>query len=251
MTDILLLQFAAGCIAFGCVTVRLWPTYRTCANMLFALGVVTALDRSFRYLALFSPTASRICLIALWSFTALVLMLAGITAFFVLRTAWSTPPRGIPYILVLGCVVRGTTPTRSLRDRITRAETYLKENPATLCVLSGGLGSRASITEAECMYRELTARGIDPTRLIREEQAKNTWENLLFTRRLLQQREGKTITSLGVVSSEYHLYRTGLMARKQGLTLIPVPARTDKFILRLNYTLREIGAVWRMIAENH
>ena len=251
MTDILLLHFAAGCIVFGCVTVRLWPTYRTCANLLFAIGAVTVLERAFRYLALFFPTAARICLIVLWLLVALTVLLAGITAFFVLRTAMSTPPKDLPYILVLGCVVRGTVPTRSLRDRICRAETYLKENPATLCVLSGGLGSRASITEAECMYRELTARGIAPQRLILEEQAKNTWENLLFTCRLLQQREGKTIPSLGVVSSEYHLYRTALMAKKQGLRLIPVPARTDKFILRLNYTLREIGAVWRMIAENY
>ena len=52
------------------------------------------------------------------------------------------------------------------------------------------------------------------------------------------------VSTIGIVSSEYHLYRAGLMARELGIDPIMIPAETTYLSLRVNYFLREIAAVW-------
>ena len=49
---------------------------------------------------------------------------------------------------------------------------------------------------------------------------------------------------IGIISSEYHLLRAGLFARELGLTSFGIPAKTTWLSLRINYTLREVAAVW-------
>lgn len=56
---------------------------------------------------------------------------------FIVRGMYSEPKDNLDYIIVLGAQVKGTRPSRSLRFRLDRAETYLRENPQTTAVLSG------------------------------------------------------------------------------------------------------------------
>lgn len=46
--------------------------------------------------------------------------------------------KNLDYVIVLGAQVRGDVPSRALKKRIQKAEDYLKENPETIAVLSGG-----------------------------------------------------------------------------------------------------------------
>lgn len=244
------------CLAAACVGAGLWvnnrfPVYRTCATLLALTGITAAAFRGAYLLRLLSLPASQILLWCLGIGLGLFLLVSAVIGFLVIKTAVSVPPRDLPYLIVLGCVVEGTRPTRSLRERIDAAAAYLKENPQTQCVVSGAQGPRATITEAECMCRELIARGIAPERIWQEPMAKNTYENLKFSAQLIRARTGQKITVLGVTSSEYHLFRTGLLAGRQQLSICPVPAKTEKIILRLNYTLREIGAVFRMLLQQN
>lgn len=241
----------AGCFAGGLLIWNRSKTYRTCAFCLFLLGGAIGAYWLLAVLMLYLPMLARVLLWAFSGLLAAFLLLAAITGGLVLHTAYTKPEPGCPYLLVLGCVVNGTTPTRSLRDRLDGAAEYLRTNSNTICIVSGGLGPRATITEAECMFRELIVRGIEPERIWLELQAKTTWENLLLSRELIRQKTGVCPDRLAVVSSEYHMFRTGLMAKKQGFTMLPIPAKTGKRILRINYTLREIGAIWRMILESH
>ncbi len=84
----------------------------------------------------------------------------------------------VAYVVVLGAKVNPDGPSVSLWDRICAAYTYLDTHPGVTAVLSGGRGTDEPITEAQCMYRELVELGIDPHRLILEEEATSTWENL-------------------------------------------------------------------------
>lgn len=223
-----------------------WPTYRTCGNTLVILGTAVA---AYLISACLHPIRPAAAAGIFWTVTALLGLAAlagGFSLFLVLRTAWSKPPEGLSWLIVLGCVVLGDRPTRSLQDRILGAYAYLQSNPHTRCVVSGGLGPRASITEAVCMQRELVAMGIAPERIFLEEQARNTWQNLDYSQQLIC-RQGGPGQGIGLVSSEYHMYRACVYARRQGLSVKPVSARTSRGILRLNYTLREMVAVWRML----
>ena len=170
---------------------------------------------------------------------------ASVTAGFIVKAAHPGNLPSCNYVVVLGAGVRGTVPSLSLRERINAAHDYLIANPHAVAVLSGGQGPGEEITEASCMHRELTQMGIDPQRLLLEEQATSTIENLQFSLDLLERQTGERPHKIAIVSSEYHIFRACLFAKYLNTEAVGIPAKTSWFILRLNYYLREIVAVWK------
>lgn len=80
--------------------------------------------------------ALRACL---WVFVALLLTASFVTGYLIVSAGNGTPLRDEPgYLIVLGAGVNGTTPSRSLLERLTAAERFLKQHPNTIAVLSGG-----------------------------------------------------------------------------------------------------------------
>jgi uncharacterized SAM-binding protein YcdF (DUF218 family) len=110
--------------------------------------------------------------------------------------------------------------------------------------VSGGQGNNELISEAQCMFNELTRMGIGEDRIWMEDQSTSTRENLRFSLALIQERTGVKPARIGLVSSEYHLFRAGLMAGDEDVTALGIPARTSWISLRINYFMREIVAVW-------
>ena len=149
--------------------------------------------------------------------------------------------------MVLGAKVNRDGPSVSLWDRICGAYLYLEENPEVIAILSGGQGTDEPITEAECMYRELVNLGIDPKRLWLEDEATSTWENLNFSLDLIEERTGQRPTELGILSSEYHLFRASLFAKACDVEFVGIPARTSRWGQRVNHFMREIAGVWHYL----
>lgn len=175
-------------------------------------------------------------------------LVLGVTELVIFKASLGSPEKTAQYVVVLGAKVNRDGPSVSLWDRISAAYTYLEEHPDTIAVLSGGQGTDEPITEAECMYRELVGLGIDPKRLLREEEATSTWENLQFSLDLLEENTGSRPAALGVLSSEYHLFRASLLAKKCGVTeFIGVPAHTSRLSQAVNHFLREAAGVWHYI----
>lgn len=170
---------------------------------------------------------------------ALGFVALSITGGVIARSAVGTDSPEADYLIVLGCQVNGTVPSRMLRQRLDAAEDYLNTYPDAVAIVSGGKGSGEDITEAECMYNCLIAAGIDETRIIREDQSTSTMENLRFSQKFLNH------CSVAIVSNEFHLYRAGQMAQKLGLEPNLIPADTELPILQASYFLREIFAVWK------
>ena len=177
----------------------------------------------------------------------LALMLAfacvfGVFEAKVLAAAEADPPDDADYLIVLGCGVFGTSPSPSLRERLEAAEGFLKEHPDCVAVVSGGQGQREDISEAECMRRWLTARGIEPGRIILEDKALSTEENMTFSAPMIEAHSGKPLAEsrVAVCSSEYHLYRARWLARRFiGIDPPTVAAETERPLLRLSNLLRE------------
>jgi uncharacterized SAM-binding protein YcdF (DUF218 family) len=169
------------------------------------------------------------------------------TEIIILNASKGSPETDCPYIVVLGAKVNGTSPSLSLSDRIRAAENYLKAHPDTIAVLSGGQGPDEGIPEAECMFNELTKRGIAPERLWLEPRSTSTWENLNFSLDIIEEKTGVRPDSIGLLSSEYHLFRAGLFAKDCGVEAIGIPAATSWPSIRLNYFLREAAGVWHYI----
>ena len=97
------------------------------------------------------------------------------------------------------------------------------------------------------MYRELVLLGIDPQRLWREEEATSTWENMHFTLDLIEEKTGHRPEKLGVLSSEYHLFRASLFAKANDVAFVGIPARTSRLGQMVNHFMREVAGVWHYL----
>ena len=148
------------------------------------------------------------------------------------------------YLLVLGTVVEGTEPSSMLSDRIQGAYEYLTAHPDVVCIVSGGKGDEVNLSEAQCMYNELTELGIDPARIWMEDRATSTVENFQFSLALIEERTGVRPDCLGVLSSEFHLLRARMFAREQGISPVAIPAKTSDPATFRSFFLREIVMVW-------
>ena len=175
------------------------------------------------------------------------LLVVGVTECLIIHASFGDPKETVDYIVVLGAKVRPDGPSVSLMDRINAAYDYLTEHPEVTAVVSGGKGGDEPMTEARCMYDELVALGIDPDRIWMEENATSTWENMHFTLNLIEERTGTRPTKLGVLSSEYHLFRAGLFANACGVESVGIPARTSRLSQMINHFMREVAGVWHYI----
>lgn len=233
-----------GLILLGTV-IYFWATaYQFTGLLCIAAGVLMGCFAGIHCLSLWHVTAAKILQLILTSGILLGLLAASVTG---CRIAWAAEGHAgvnCRYLVVLGAGVEGTVPSRSLRERLDAACAYLTAHPQTICVVSGGQGGGEDITEAACMYQELVRRGIAPERIWMEEQAGTTLENLRFSLDLIEARTGSRPGQIGLVSSEYHLYRAGRIAEGLGVSAVGIPAKTSFVFLRINYFLREIAAVW-------
>ena len=140
-------------------------------------------------------------------------------------------------LIVLGTTVNGTEPSPMLRQRLDAAVQYLNIYPDSVCIVTGGKGDGVNLSEAQCMYNYLTAAGIDADRITMEDRATSTVENLQNVRTMLNTNE------VDILSSDFHLYRAGLIARDAGFIPTLIPAKTEPFTLLLPWFLREIVAL--------
>ena len=174
-------------------------------------------------------------------------LLAGITKGLIIHASFGSAGENVSYLVVLGAKVRSDGPSLSLQNRIDAAFSYLTAHPDTIAVVTGGQGEDEHISEAQCMFDRLTAMGIDGSRIWMEDKATSTWENLRFSLDLIEEKTGSRPAKIGVLSSEYHLYRAGLFAKACGVEFIGVPARTTNPVLMVNYFLREVAGVWHFM----
>lgn len=122
--------------------------------------------------------------------------------------------KGLDYVMILGGGVVGEQPSPALEQRILTAYEYLENHPETKVIATGGLGG-GRISEAECIARTLEGLGIDRQRITLEEKATTTAENFQYSRPLAE--DGATV---GVVTSNFHIFRSLLLAKSAGFTKV-------------------------------
>jgi uncharacterized SAM-binding protein YcdF (DUF218 family) len=234
----------ALCLVLLGLGVNSFPGYSFSALVLWGLAAVVCCYQLLKMMAKKFPKTAKLLRRTLTVCLCIGMVAALITGCFVFRGCLGDAEQDCDYVIVLGAGVNGTVPSLSLRERINGAYDYLVKHPDAVCVVSGGQGNNELISEAQCMFNELTRMGIGEDRIWMEDQSTSTRENLRFSLALIQERTGVKPARIGLVSSEYHLFRAGLMAGDEGVTALGIPARTSWISLRINYFLREIVAVW-------
>ncbi|BFM38321.1 YdcF family protein [Synechocystis sp. LKSZ1] len=130
--------------------------------------------------------------------------------------------------VVLGGAVYGSNDSQRVPevneagDRLIYAAQLYQQGKIPRLLLTGGripwLGGGRS--EAEDMATLLQLFGIPKTALLLEPQALNTYENALFSKKILQEQQIKTFL---LITSAFHMPRAKLIFEKLGLTVIPTP----------------------------
>lgn len=120
---------------------------------------------------------------------------------------------GLDCIIVLGAQVKEDGPSVILRKRLDAAYDYLARNPQTRCIVTGGQGANEPVTEASAMADYLVACGIDQSRIVCEERAENTKQNIAYSMEFLDP-ENDTV---GIVTNNFHVFRGLRMARAGGI----------------------------------
>ncbi len=148
-------------------------------------------------------------------------------------------------LLILGCRVRGEEAEETLTMRIEKAAEFLKENKNTLAVACGGIVHKDQLkSEALVIYEELVKRGIEKERIILEDKSKTTAQNFINAQKLINL-EGRRVAFL---SSEFHLMRADMIAKRCNFHCSTVAAPSPKRLLLKNY-IREFWAIPLIIKD--
>ena len=175
------------------------------------------------------------------------LILVCVTEFFIIKASFGEPKETCDYVVVLGAKVRETGPSVSLWDRIYGARDYMEAHPDVIAIVSGGQGPEEPMTEAQAMRDALISLGIDENRIWMEGEATSTWENLNFSLNLIEEKTGARPEKIGIVSSEYHLFRASLFADACGVDSVLIPAQTSRLSQKVNHFMREVAGVWHYL----
>jgi len=141
-------------------------------------------------------------------------------------------------VIVLGAAVHGDRVTWVLSNRLDTAADYLEAHPDAVAVVSGGKGSGETVAEGTAMKKYLIEqRGIEENRILAETASENTRENFAFSKELLE-RELGTGKRVAFVTTGFHVFRAGRVARTAGLDAVGIAA-PDVWYIALNNFLRE------------
>lgn len=168
-----------------------------------------------------------------------VLLMLGSFCVMIAGDFSSVGEANLDYIIVLGAQVREDGVSKVLKYRLDTAREYLDENPDTICIVSGGQGSNEPYPEAEVMADYLILHGIERNRILAEDQSRNTVENIRNSRKLMK--EG--YDGVGIVTNNFHVYRSVQIAKEQGLEGVCGIAADCNVWYLLNNVLRECGSI--------
>lgn len=143
-------------------------------------------------------------------------------------------------MIVLGCKLEDWGPSWMLRDRLDKALDYLKDHPEVVVVVSGGQGDNEPETEAQGMADYLAGHGVSRENIILETMSHNTWQNLNFSARHLEEAGYDIKDGVIVVSNGFHLTRAKMLAGRIGFENVSVLAAPSSHVpSRLKMYIRE------------
>ena len=179
---------------------------------------------------------------------ALGILYVVITQCLVFSGFKKTTAKNLDYIIVLGSQVKPSGPAVVTRYRLDEAYRYAAENPETIIIVSGGQGSNEPASEASVMRDYLIAKGIDESRILMEDKSTNTSENLQFCSTLYPE---LTDSSVGIVSSNFHIFRALAIARKSGYSdIYGIPAHSVILYLPNNCIRESVGILKDFLMGN-
>ncbi|VTR44077.1 vancomycin high temperature exclusion protein [Actinobacillus pleuropneumoniae] len=143
-------------------------------------------------------------------------------------------------LIVLGFVSKDGRIHPLLKERLDEAYKLFRQYGHEYIIVSGGaVGSRRS--EAELMEKYLIEKGVPAKRVLKEDKSNNTVQNLIFSKRLMEQYQLKSFV---IITNLFHVRRTKYIMHRLGIKGGFCANRSLRSILgfQLKLTLLEIRA---------
>lgn len=117
-------------------------------------------------------------------------------------------------------------------SRVEHAVDLYKEKFAPKILVSGGTDKEDGVNEAETMKQIAVNFGVPPNDILLETKSSSTYENELFSKKILQQ---ANMNSIVVVTEPFHAARASLVAKKLDLKYSISPASKSSCWLPTKY----------------
>ena len=114
--------------------------------------------------------------------------------------------------------------------------------------MTGGQGEGETYTESAVMKKWLTDNGLEAERILEENQARNTGENLKYSLQVLRQNE--LSEKVVIVTDSFHQLRASILAKQLGIEQIEAVNSDTPPLLIPMYTVREwFGLVKALVLQ--
>ncbi len=124
---------------------------------------------------------------------------------------------------------RGEISIRSSAERVTKAFELIRQNPELPFIFSGYSGriNPKGVSEADAFKQLIKEQGLSEEKAHYENQSRNTYENVLHMKPMIEEFGSKTDTGQLkpwlLITSASHMYRSAKIFQKQGLNVLPMP----------------------------
>lgn len=148
--------------------------------------------------------------------------------------------------IVLGAALWNNAPSPALKERLDYAQQLYEAGTVDMLILSGGLGGIASTkTEAEGMRDYLIGRGVPADKLLLENHATSTYQNLLFSQQIAAEHN---LSSFIIVTHDYHAARAAEIANYLNIEPYEVGAMESRVLNKFYNETRELLALtkWKL-----
>lgn len=162
----------------------------------------------------------------------------------------------VDFIIVLGSgLINGRNVPPLLKSRIKQAIKIYKNQiqkgeVAPKIVMSGGQGKDEDIAESIAMKQFAIEQGISGSDILTETQSKNTYENMVFSKKIMDKHSEQLPYQAVFTTNNYHVFRAALIARKAHLKIEGIGSHTAFYFLP-NAFLREFIAIIAMNKTKH
>lgn len=129
-------------------------------------------------------------------------------------------PKDVDYILILGTTTFNDKPSEILKYRLDNALKYINKYCNSTVIVSGSSNRNNHVSEAMIMKDYLVNNGLIENKIIIDDGATSTYENIVCSKKLINFKKNKT--SILLITSSFHLYRSNFIAQKEGFVTYPI-----------------------------
>lgn len=127
-------------------------------------------------------------------------------------------------IVVLGAAQYAGRPSPVLRARLDHALELYRAGLAPRMIVTGGMGTGDTTSEAEVSSRYVRARGVPDTAIMLEREGRTTTQSL---RAVADMMHGRRLQDAILVSDPFHMLRLRILAGRLGVRAFTSPTRTS------------------------